>query len=598
MERSMPFTEADVRALSSDQSYDRGYRYYQNGAVFDVTQRGHIVTARVEGSDFEPYRVQVSLHETGIEGAECTCPYDWGGLCKHIIATMLVLIHDIDQVEQKPELATLLADLREDQLRKVLLGLAEEGPEFDEPIEREVTWLQGEAARAETTQKTSVQVDINAVRRQIHKEFRQAGSGRRGYGYYDEYEGLEIDPDLILMPHLEKVTALLDAGDVDSAVTLIHVIVEAYIDGLTDLDEWVYEYNEDIINEASLTLGAILAEVLLSLEFNQAEKEKWLAQIADWTEALDDLDIAKTALEQGWTYPPLVSAMKGNITEKGAWEGEAPYYADELTLARLHILARQKRVQEYVNLAAAEGQAELSINMIAQSGDINRAIAEAKAYLNQPSEILSLAHVLAGQGEMDAALDVAEHGLSLEYDIGKIELARWTRDRAISAGKHGLALRAAQISFNRSYDLTEYHAVQELAGHHWPAIKPDLLKELQQSRSTSKKIDIYLHENMLVEAMQALDDPGFATDHDLHRVIDATKETHPDWGIRKCRQKAEKIMDAGNSNKYETAVSWLGIARDIHQQERRLGEWETYLDKLLETHHRKYKLVPLLRNIR
>ncbi|KPK09617.1 MAG: hypothetical protein AMJ56_10500, partial [Anaerolineae bacterium SG8_19] len=117
--------------------------------------------------------------------------------------------------------------------------------------------------------------------------------------------------------------------------------------------------------------------------------EKWLAQIADWTEALDDLDIAKTALEQGWTYPPLVSAMKGNITEKGAWEGEAPYYADELTLARLHILARQKRVQEYVNLAAAEGQAELSINMIAQSGDINRAIAEAKAYLNQPSEILS-----------------------------------------------------------------------------------------------------------------------------------------------------------------------------------------------------------------
>jgi len=154
-----------------------------------------------------------------------------------IIATMLVLIQDIDQVEQKPELATLLADLREDQLRKVLLGLAEEGPEFAEAIEREVTWLQGEAARAETTQKTSVQVDINAVRRQIHKEFRQAGSVRRGYAYYDEYEGLEIDPDMILMPHLEKVTALLDAGDVDSAVTLIHVIVEAYIDGLTDLDE-------------------------------------------------------------------------------------------------------------------------------------------------------------------------------------------------------------------------------------------------------------------------------------------------------------------------------------------------------------------------
>jgi hypothetical protein len=121
-------------------------------------------------------------------------------------------------------------------------------------------------------------------------------------------------------------------------------------------------------------VGAILAEVLLSLELNQADKEKWLAQIADWTEALDDLDIAKTALEQGWTYPPLVSAMEGNITEKGAWDGEAPFYADELVLVRLRILNRQGRVPEYVNLAAAEGQAELSINMIAQSGDINRAI--------------------------------------------------------------------------------------------------------------------------------------------------------------------------------------------------------------------------------
>lgn len=598
MEGSMPFTEADVRALSNDQSYDRGYRYYQNGAVFDVIRRGNIVTAKVEGSDFEPYRVQVILHDSGIAGAECTCPYDWGGLCKHIIATMLVLIHDIDQVEEKPELDTLLADLTENQLLQVLLGLAEEGPEFAEAIERELTWLQDEAATADATQKTTFQVDINAVRRQIRKDFRQTGSGSRGYGYYDEYEGMEIDPDLILMPHLEKVTALLDAGDVDAAVALISAIIEAYIDGLTDLDEWVYDYNQDVIDEAGLSLGAALAEVLLSLELNQEEEEKWLDQIADWSEALDNLDIAETAVEQSWTYPPLVSAMQGNITEKGAWEEEAPFYADELALARLHILERQERVQEYINLAAAEGQAELSVNMIAQSGDINRAVSKGKAYLNQPSEVLSLAYVLVGQGEIDAALDVAEHGLSLDYDVGMIELARWTRDQASAAGKNELALQAAQFSFTSSFGLTDYEVVQELAGNNWTTIKPDLLERLRKSLLTSKKIDIYLHENMLVEAMQALDDPGFAYDHDLHRVIEATRKTHADWGIRKCRQKAEEIMNAGNSSMYETAVSWLGIARDIYQQEGRLGEWETYLDNLLETHHRKYKLVPMLRNIR
>ena len=102
---------------------------------------------------------------------------------------------------------------------------------------------------------------------------------------------------------------------------------------------------------------------------------------------------------------------------------------------------------------------------------------------------------------------------------------------------------------------------------------------------------------MLTEAMQALD-KDFALDHDLHRVIDAAKSSHPDWGIKKCQQKAEAIMDEGRSGAYETAVAWLQTARDIYQQRQRQQEWNTYLDKLLEKHHRKYKLVPMLRNIR
>jgi uncharacterized Zn finger protein len=195
-------------------------------------------------------------------------------------------------------------------------------------------------------------------------------------------------------------------------------------------------------------------------------------------------------------------------------------------------------------------------------------------------------------------LDVAKHGLGLEYEIGKVELARWTQDQASATSKNTLALQAAQVTFTSSYDLTDYKIVRELAGKNWPNIKPDLLKELQNCWSPSKKIDIFLHENMLAEAMQALGDPEFVSDYDLHRVVKATKEIYPDWGIRIYQQKAERIMDAGNSTMYETAVSYLGIARDIYQQEQRLEEWETYLDKLLETHHRKYKLVPMLEIIR
>ena len=600
MAQSISLTEADVHALATDQSFDRGYRYYRNDSVFNVIRRGNMVTAKVEGSDYDPYQVQVNLSTSGIDTTMCTCPYDWGGICKHIVATLLVLIHKDNEIETKPEVADLLNGLSEDQLRQVLLHVAEEGLAFAEVIEREVQWLQEVPAKtAVSTPFPSTKVDINAVRREMHKDFRLAGKGDPfQHGYYDEYAGLEVDVDGILQPHLEKVVVLLDAGDVDTAVTLITTIFEAFIDGLTDLDEWVYEYNEDVFGEANLELGTALAEIILSQTLSPDQEDDWLAQITDWEDTLGDLDIATMALEHGWTYPPLVVAMKGNITEKGAWEDDAPDYADELATVRLRILARRGETDAYINLAAAEGQAGLSVNMLAQSGQIERAVSEAKSYLVDPREILSLGKVLVEKGEVEAAFAVAEHGFDLEWEEGKAELAQWTRDQAKVANIQDLALKAAEIAFINSHKLSDYQAVQQLSKEAWPTIKPALLKSLQKSGWVSQKIDIYLHEKMLMEAMQALDTQGFASADDLHRVIEATRETHPNWGIGKCKRKAEAIMDEGRSKDYETAVSWLCIAQEIYQQHQRQHEWQIYLNKLLATHQRKYKLVPMLQNIR
>jgi len=585
--------------MASEQSIDRGYRYYRDEFVFDVIRRGDLITAKVEGSEYEPYRVTVTVGDAGIVEMSCTCPYDWGGICKHIVATLLVVIHQSETIVEKPVLTTMLADLTADHLRQVLSGVAERGPEFAEVIEQEVDWLRDQPTAPTGTSSTPVPASLAAIRREMHKDFLLAGKGDPlQHGYYDEYAALEVDPDEILRPHLEILTALLDGSDVTTAVTLIATIIESFIDGLTDLDEWVYEYNMDLFEEANLTLGTALAEVLLSLDMQPDQQEEWLAQIADWEEALGDLAIAKTAVEQGWSYPPLVAAMQGNISEKGAWEGEAPYYADELAQVRLRILARQGRTQEYIHLAEAEGQVELAINMMAQSGDIEKAMAEAKTYLVYPQEILSLAQVMAAQGEMEAALNVAEHGLSLEQSHGKDDLARWTREKAAEAGNQVLELIAAQVAFTSSHKLADYTAVKQIAGDEWQTIKPELLQKLRQGWSATDKIDIYLHENMLAEAMQALDEDGFVTDYDLRRVIEATRETYPDWGIRKCKRQAEAIMDAGQSGAYDTAVSLLGTVRDIYQQHRRQQEWEVYLDHLLAIHHRKYKLVPMLRDIR
>ena len=393
------FTEADVRAGASSQSFERGSSYQRSSAVHDLVRRGNLLTARVQGSEYAPYEIAVTLLDDGsIADATCTCPYDWGGYCKHIVAVLLTVLQG-DRITVKPELDTLLAGLTEAQLRRIIRAVAEDQPAFAEAIEQEVEWLKttpvAEAA-AKAPVAHSIPVDLTAIRREIRKDIRQAGAtgGGSGYSerYWDDEEAGLIYPDAVLGPHRQLAERLLAAGDAAAATDVITAMIEAWGGGIAGLDEWVVENNQDMFSETALDLGVLLAEALLSQDFSPAQRAQWLARVEDWGEDLINLDVVETALNHWWDYPPLVAAMQGNITELGAWgEGEAPDFADELTLVRLRILERQGRTQEYIHLAEAEGQTSLYVNMLVRKGQVEKAVAEARQWTESPAAILSLA---------------------------------------------------------------------------------------------------------------------------------------------------------------------------------------------------------------
>ena len=78
-------TEDAIRAKVTAKSFARGVDYYRQGAVAEATRRGNRLFARVQGSEWQPYRVGVAIDGDGDFAAACTCPYDWGGYCKHIV---------------------------------------------------------------------------------------------------------------------------------------------------------------------------------------------------------------------------------------------------------------------------------------------------------------------------------------------------------------------------------------------------------------------------------------------------------------------------------------------------------------------------------
>jgi uncharacterized Zn finger protein len=92
----LSITEKTLKMYASSSSISRGEEYFEGGAVIDIVQRDNQIQAQVEGNDIRPYHVTLQTDEGGITNASCTCPYDYEGWCKHIVATIFACLHQPD----------------------------------------------------------------------------------------------------------------------------------------------------------------------------------------------------------------------------------------------------------------------------------------------------------------------------------------------------------------------------------------------------------------------------------------------------------------------------------------------------------------------
>jgi len=591
---SLPtYSDTAIRAHTSADSFQRGQDYRRRGAVASLVQRGPLLEADVWGTDVDPYRVQVSFGSDGPVGATCTCPYDWGGWCKHIAAALLAARDQPEQIVERSPLPELLAGLDRDQLQTLLLKLTEYEPRIAAVIETQVPLLASPASALPGAFNvrplpTRAAVDARALRQQVRALLRSLERMRPSEAY--GYVGGVV---MAVSEVLGRAQQLLEDGDGRGALVVLEAITEEYLAGWEALDDSDGEAS-DFFRE----LGAVWTEVLLTADLDAKERRAWIPKLAAWQAEVDDYGVddafgpALSAAEQGWDYPPLQRVLQGEITEQGAWEGDPPDWADELAEARLKVLERQGRFQEYLYLAEAEGQTERYATMLVRLDRGADALAYAREHLTTPHEALSLATALWEHGELERSLACAEVGLTREGPKGA--LASWLRDRAAEHGQSERALKAATLAFDAELTLAAYLKVQELAGSDWPTQRPQLLDRLRKVRSYYPQgpVEIFLHEGLIADAIAAVNEG--ATHTLVEQVADAAITSHPDWVIKASRQQAESIMDEGKAQIYDAAVRWLGKARAAYQAAGRQQEWQVYLAGLLNRHQRKYKLVPLL----
>ena len=565
--RPLELTEALIREHPSPESFRRAEDYYRQGAVLYPIRRDAALQAEVAGSDFAPYDVRLSFDEDGIAHATCSCPHEWGGWCKHIVAVLLGYIRDPEIVQDLPSLEETLSTLDRDQLRDLLLKLAERDPSLTGVIEGEF----------------SLSANTEAIRRRI----RSCIHGRGYDGYW--HTGGDLD----------EAWSLIRAGDSRSALPILEAITEEYVESWEMLDwEIIGDYGGELLDFFG-EVGAALTEALLGVDdLTPHEKEDWSAKLDVWLGELGDYDTGETfgaafrAVEQGWTYPPLVRVLEGAAPDDEVFE---EILDDTLTSARFNVLERRDCYEEYLRLSEAADETTGYATMLARLGRTEEVVEYSLKRLKSPEGALAVGEALREQGELEAALRVGEHGLALEG--WKNQLASWVRDLAEGTGRPELALEAAVFAFRTDPDLASYRQVRELASERWPEYRERLLDHPRQNVPyyPSGHVDMFLHENLIEDAIGAVEERQIESL--VARVADAAIELYPEWVIYTCRTQAEKIMDEGRSKYYAEAITWLAKARDAYLAAGREEEWQVYLDELVNRHQRKYNLRPMLVNL-
>jgi uncharacterized Zn finger protein len=432
-----------------------------------------------QGSTAPAYRLRVEMDAGGVHAAFCTCPYAMGGCCKHIVALLLTYLHAPEEFTERSGIAEMLAGLKREDLAGLIQKMVEHDPDLYDWLETVIP-VAGAPSKTEEPPakgKRGTQVSAEAYQRRI----RHILHGLDGYRMSQAYwvMGGMVEE---LTQVADSAKALLQAGDAEGALTILIVLLEEVADRYGQFDDSDGELG-GVLDE----LGQPLAEAILTKELSEGERqglrddlEPIVEELSDY--GIDGLEVALAALEQGWTDDVGKDRETGDEEDGGEWYGEV-----DLTQARLNVLERQGRTEEYLELCRRAAQYRRYALKLLEVGRYQEAMSIALNRLTSAEEALSVAQKLRDLGRVQDAIAIGERGLFLAGN--RHPLGAWLGPLEETQGRSDPAIQAYLAAFTSLPSLELYQTVRRLAGSKWHDLRPGMMKYSRQPimRASSPK---------------------------------------------------------------------------------------------------------------
>jgi len=570
-------TESHVRELAGERSFERGKSYYRQGAILEPVRLGMELRADCQGSEYAPYQLSVTLAEGGIGEASCTCPYDWGGLCKHPVALLLTYVHTPEAFRVIPPMKQMLAERGKEELLAII----------DEMIKREPELISVIELSAATQSAKSV--DVETYRRQVRRALR-----------HDSPRAIEKE----LRALRDAAARLAKAGDWLNAGAVYHVLL---VETVHHYGEEIQMMDEDgdiaiIMDEFAQGLGQCLKESNADSQTRRAWLEALLeAELADIE--LGGIDLAPSArdavlehaTDEEWEW--IEKRVRAEIAKSHDWAREV--------LVRFLAEGQERHGQE--NAAAAlireMGTPQQRAFLLVDEGKTDEAVALARKHFTQlPGLMEQFADALVEAGAKDDALAL------MTEQAGK-KNAYWNYIEWLVKHhrKHGdpqQALKWQQKVFAQHPSPEAFKVLREVSSKlgQWEQVRKSALDVLERQKNFGLLIEIALDESDVPRALELLPRMksgwGWGWQDYRWKVAEAAEKNHPPAAIALYKEIAEQAIERKNRSAYQEAIEYLKRVKKLYQRLKAQSDWDGYIQSLRTKYERLKALQEELRKAR
>ncbi len=547
-------TEKQLKSLASSQSFERGDRYYQNGAILNPTRQGQDLWADCQGSEL--YTTRATLGDNDVTAASCTCEYDWGGLCKHQVALLLTYIRQPQAFSVIPPIAELLASRSKEDLMTLIGQMLRKHPDL-------MTLVEFSSPRP-----LGQRLDLSSYRRQAQRAFR-----------CDDPHNIIEDLELLC----EQADRLAQQGDWLNAGSIYQLLLaeatQNYTYEVMDVD-----YNGDV--------GLVIQDIVDCFDdclaqaqtLDAATRELWFMTLLE--AGLHDVELGGIDFAAGaWDallrhvteaeWQPIATRIQAELPEQRSW-GQS-----QLT-SLLSSYYKQAGLHDIASAVIHElGSPEQRVFLLVDEGEIDAAIALATAHFaRMPGLVTQVADALVAAGASTQAVQFMTEQYQAQTHWS---YSKWLVTHYETQSDPETALVWQHHVYKISPSLENYQKLRELAHQSgsWNSIRSKTLSTLEQQKQFRPLLEIALEEKDIDRALALLpqlpqgEQVGYALN-----VATAAEKTHPIEAIRLYLLVVDRHIAQRNRGAYQTAVSYLARLKALYEAIGKRSDWNLYIQKI------------------